>query len=73
MSESKKNHDFSEIGETHLLLADEIEEGIAQQINRDGSGDQRENGAVKENSGGRLVEPIRKEIVGPGGKEHADE
>jgi hypothetical protein len=50
-----------------------MQQGIAQQINRDGSGDQRENGAIEKNSGGRLVEPIRKEIVGPGGKEHADE
>lgn len=56
-----------------LRFADEMQQGIAQQINRDGGGDQRENGAVEENSGGRLAEPIRKEIVGPGGKEHADE
>jgi hypothetical protein len=50
-----------------------MQQGIAQQKNRDGGGDQRENGAVEENSGGRLVETIRKEIVGSGCKEHADE
>jgi hypothetical protein len=56
-----------------LRLAEETEQGIAQQVNRGSSDDQGEDGAVEENSRRSLVKDSRGKLIGSGSDENAHE
>src|SRR5271170_5465427 len=51
----------------------QAEKGIGQQVNRIRGGEQRENGAVEENSSRSLVQYGREKEIPAGGQEHAYE
>ena len=52
---------------------DQAQEGIGQQINRIGGGDEREDGAVEKNAGGSLVQDRGEEKVRASGQKNAYE
>src|ERR1700728_2811440 len=58
---------------SRLRFAKETEQGIAEEVNGSGCGNQGEDGAVEENSCRSLVEDGGEEIIGSGGEENADE
>src|ERR1700728_1360827 len=58
---------------SRLRFAKETEQGIAEEVNGSGCGNQGEDGAVEENSCRSLVEDGGEEIIGACGEENADE